>query len=63
LLPRPNTPARSRPVPAGAENYNGSFMVYVMDRYDDVWDRLKEDIYWKSGVWDTEKIIVEELIG
>ena len=63
MLPRPGTPERSRPIPQGVENYNGSFIVYSMDSYDHVWDRLKEDVYWTAGIWDKDRIIVEELIG
>lgn len=44
-------------------NIAGSFMVYELPNLTAVWDRLKEDVYWRADIWDKEKIIVEELIG
>ncbi|KAK8850517.1 hypothetical protein IAR55_004435 [Kwoniella newhampshirensis] len=63
LLPRPGTKAREAKLAEGQMNIAGSFMVYKMDTLDQVWDRLKEDVYWRADIWDKEKIIVDELIG
>lgn len=38
-------------------------MVYKMDTLEQVWTRLKEDVYWRAGIWDKERIIVEELLN
>lgn len=62
MLPHPNAPARSAPLSPGQVNYAGSFMVYRFETVDQVWDRLHEDVYWTQGVWDKERVIVEELI-
>jgi hypothetical protein len=63
MLPRAGTAARDAKLPAGQENYAGSFMVLVLDNEAEVWDRLREDVYWKHDIWDKERVIVEELIG
>ncbi|WVO17429.1 hypothetical protein L204_105121 [Cryptococcus depauperatus] len=63
IVPRPGTKAREASLPEGTPNIAGSFMVYQMDTLEQVWDRLKEDVYWKAGIWDQEKIIVEELLN
>ncbi|WVQ85957.1 hypothetical protein IAT38_008125 [Cryptococcus sp. DSM 104549] len=63
ILPRPDTKARQASLPEGVLNIAGSFMVYKMDTLEQVWDRLKEDVYWRADIWDKDRIIVEELIG
>nr|ODN89944.1 hypothetical protein L203_01861 [Cryptococcus depauperatus CBS 7841] len=63
IVPRPGTKAREASLPEGTPNIAGSFMVYQMDTLEQVLDRLKEDVYWKAGIWDQEKIIVEELLN
>ncbi|KAK6906607.1 hypothetical protein I203_100593 [Kwoniella mangroviensis CBS 8507] len=62
LAPRPGTAQRNTTLPEGQLNIAGSFMVYQMNSLEDVWDRLKEDVYWRANIWDKEKLIVEELI-
>lgn len=62
MLPRPGTPARDAKLPADQPNYAGSFMVLVYDDVEQVWARLREDVYWANDIWDKERIIVEELI-
>lgn len=62
MLPPAGSAARNAKLPPGQVNYAGSFMVMVFDNVDAVWDRLKEDVYWKSDIWDKERVIVEELI-
>ena len=49
-------------MPADQPNYAGSFMVLVYDDVEQVWARLREDVYWANDIWDKERIIVEELI-
>jgi hypothetical protein len=36
-------------------------MVYTMPSLEAMWDRLKRDPYWQAGVWDQERLTVEEL--
>jgi hypothetical protein len=62
ILPQAGSPARNVKLPEGQANYAGSFMVCIFDNAAQAWDRVKEDIYWKSGVWDKERVVVEELI-
>lgn len=63
ILPRPGTKAREASLPEGTPNIAGSFMVYKMDTLEQVWARLKEDVYWRADIWDKERIIVEELLN
>ncbi len=44
-------------------NLAGSYMILKFDNLDECWARLKRDVYWTQGVWDKERVIVEELIG
>jgi len=43
-------------------NIAGSFSIYVMPTLEDVWKRLKEDVYWTADIWDKDRVIVEELL-
>ncbi|WVO20512.1 hypothetical protein I312_101093 [Cryptococcus bacillisporus CA1280] len=63
ILPQPGTKAREASLPEGTPNIAGSFMVYKMDTLEQVWTRLKEDVYWRADIWDKERIIVEELLN
>ena len=36
-------------------------MVYVFPSLDDCWTRIKEDVYWTEGVWDKERLFIEQL--
>jgi uncharacterized protein YciI len=63
FLPRPGTSQRDAVLPEGRPNIAGSFMIYQFDTLEQCWDRLKADVYWKAGVWDKERMVVEELIG
>ncbi|WWC65045.1 uncharacterized protein I303_107659 [Kwoniella dejecticola CBS 10117] len=62
IAPRPGTKQHATPPPPGQLNLAGSFMVYQMNSLEEVWARLKEDVYWRKDVWDKERLIVEELI-
>jgi len=44
--------------PGEGPKINGSVMMAEADSIDDVWAWIKSDIYYTSGVWDTEKIQV-----
>ncbi|KAK0284082.1 hypothetical protein LTR35_005796 [Friedmanniomyces endolithicus] len=35
---------------------NGSVMIAVAESKEEVLDKIKADIYYKSGVWDVENI-------
>ncbi|WWC92283.1 uncharacterized protein L201_007237 [Kwoniella dendrophila CBS 6074] len=62
IAPRIGTKQRDTEPPAGQLNLAGSFMVWNMDNIDQAWARVKEDVYWRAGVWDKERLIVEELL-
>lgn len=62
MRPRPGTAARDQSLPEGQPNIAGSCMIYVMPGVDDVWKRLKEDVYWTADIWDKDRLIVEELL-
>ncbi|EKM80793.1 hypothetical protein AGABI1DRAFT_83753 [Agaricus bisporus var. burnettii JB137-S8] len=36
----------------------GSAFICEAEHIDQVWEMLKKDIYYTSGVWDVEKIVV-----
>lgn len=36
----------------------GSVFIFEADTIDQVWDVVKKDIYYTSGVWDREKLSV-----
>jgi hypothetical protein len=62
MRPRPGTNARDQILPEGMLNIAGSFSIYVMPTLEDVWKRLREDIYWTADIWDKDRVIVEELL-
>lgn len=35
---------------------NGSVLVLAAETREEVWEGLKQDVYWKSGVWDQSKV-------
>ena len=35
---------------------NGSVLIYVADTEEQVWQLVKNDIYTKTGVWDSDKV-------
>ncbi|RSH85295.1 hypothetical protein EHS25_005102 [Saitozyma podzolica] len=63
FLPRIGTKQRDAVLPEGTPNIAGSFMIYRFDSIEECWARLKADVYWTAGVWDKERMEVEELIG
>ncbi|TRM66061.1 hypothetical protein BD626DRAFT_486627 [Schizophyllum amplum] len=63
LVPRPGTKLRDELLPEGTPRIAGSFMVYVYPTIEDCWKRIKEDVYWTDGVWDKERLFIEELLG
>jgi hypothetical protein len=34
----------------------GSVLMCVADTEEEVWDRVKRDVYYEHGVWDKEKV-------
>jgi hypothetical protein len=40
----------------------GSMMIFHSDSLDTAWDRIKGDVYYTAGVWDSDRIVVEEFI-
>lgn len=61
FLPRPGTAQRDSPPPAGTPNLAGSFMIYQFETREECVARLQADVYWTAGVWDKERMEVEEL--
>jgi hypothetical protein len=41
----------------------GSIMIFRFDTIDQVWARIKDDLYWTAGVWDKENARVDQLLG
>ena len=45
------------PIKEGAgPKINGSIMMAVADSREEVLEKLKQDVYYSSGVWDTDKV-------
>ena len=34
----------------------GSVLMCVADTEEEVWERVKKDVYYEKGVWDKEKV-------
>lgn len=62
FLPRPGTSQRDTPV-QDKPNIAGSYMIYQYDTLEQCLERLKADVYYTAGVWDKERMQVEELLG
>ena len=39
-----------------APKINGSIMLALAETKEEVLEKLKQDTYWKSGVWDETKV-------
>ena len=37
-------------------------MIYDMATIDDVWTRLKSDVYWENNVWDKDQLVIWPLL-
>jgi hypothetical protein len=37
-------------------------MVWNLPSREAVWERIKQDAYWRHGVWDKERTFVEEFL-
>lgn len=50
-------------VPAGQIGAGtlGSTMLYRFPTIEEAWERIKSDPYWVQGVWDKERVTVNEL--
>ncbi|KAE8541557.1 hypothetical protein D1P53_002920 [Cryptococcus gattii VGV] len=58
--------SNSRPkieVPAGqiGSGTLGSTMLYRFPTIEEAWERIKSDPYWVQGVWDKDRVTVNEL--
>lgn len=62
-LPPQDSPLRSAPVPAGIQPMAGSLLIFHSESLETAWDRLKEDEYYTAGVWDKDKMVVNEFIS
>jgi len=62
MLAKPGTQQAATPLPEGTPNLRGSFMIYVYPDIEFAWRRIKEDVYWESGVWDKEKTEIWPLL-
>ena len=38
-------------------------MIFKYATIDDVWARIKDDLYWTAGVWDKENARVDQLLA
>lgn len=62
-LPSANSPLWTSPdLPAGAKPIAGSLMIFRMNTIEEVWTRIKDDVYWTQGIWDKEKVDVKEFM-
>ncbi|AAW47071.1 hypothetical protein CNN00560 [Cryptococcus deneoformans JEC21] len=62
-LPPANSPLwTSADLPPGAKPIAGSLMIFRMNTIEEVWARIKDDVYWTEGIWDKEKGDVKEFI-
>lgn len=39
----------------------GSTMLYRFPTIEEAWERIKSDPYWVQGVWDKDRVTVNEL--
>ncbi|KAF9453920.1 hypothetical protein P691DRAFT_811686 [Macrolepiota fuliginosa MF-IS2] len=44
--------------PEAPKKMIGSAFIFEAENIDQVWDAIKNDVYYTSGVWDTEKLTV-----
>jgi hypothetical protein len=49
-------------VPPGKQPMAGSFMLMRQASLEEMWARIRADVYWTEGVWDREKCQVGEFI-
>nr|XP_019045170.1 hypothetical protein I302_05558 [Kwoniella bestiolae CBS 10118]OCF24100.1 hypothetical protein I302_05558 [Kwoniella bestiolae CBS 10118] len=62
-VPPPSHPLHSDPnLPSNLQAMNGSIMFFRFKSTSEVWNRLKEDVYYTGDVWDKDKIQVGEFI-
>ncbi|KAL7422876.1 hypothetical protein Q5752_002173 [Cryptotrichosporon argae] len=62
FLPPPDAQPHGLNLPPGTPNIGGSLSVYKMPSREAVWERIKADVYWTAGVWDKDRVFVEECI-
>ncbi|WVQ84262.1 hypothetical protein IAT38_006414 [Cryptococcus sp. DSM 104549] len=63
FLPPPGSPLFQDPaLPPGGQPMAGSILVMRAPSLDDMWKRVKEDVYWTAGVWDHDKVTVGEFV-
>lgn len=61
FLPPPDSPLRTSDLlPPNTQGMAGSVMMFRFPSLEDTWNRIKEDVYWTGGVWDKDKVVVEE---
>lgn len=39
----------------------GSVMMLRYDTLEEAWERVKWDVYWTAGVWDHDRLVLEQL--
>jgi hypothetical protein len=40
----------------------GSIMIFHSESLENAWERIKGDVYYTAGVWDSGRVAVEEFI-
>ena len=62
-LPPPSSPLHSQTLPAGIQPMAGSLMIFHSESLDTAWERIREDVYYTAGVWDKDKVVVNQFIN
>lgn len=41
----------------------GSLMIFHSESLETAWERIREDVYYTAGVWDKDKVAVNQFIN
>lgn len=61
-LPPPESSLHTTTLPAGIQPMAGSLMIFHSETLDTAWERIKEDVYWTAGVWDRDRLVINQFI-
>lgn len=62
-LPPSDSPLHSSILPPGIQPMAGSLMIFHSESLDRAWERVREDVYYTAGVWDKEKLVLNQFIN